>query len=711
MRMFVQCTCFVILDFPSFTEVFCEEAPNQNQCTSLSFYRLPTHTRSSSLVRTSPRTSPHVIIPKRTLIAHSNQYVSQTLGSMESHHHFVPPEGDSTLFEWASLPERARQLLRDLYNYRQFNRINVAMPPMTFKETSSVFIPTKLTSHLISNHLIQEQFASTKRLFQFLNWTMRINKSTQNMVVMEGRNGCKVLLFDVELHDPRCQSLYALCTPNITQTPKAQPWRLEGLLTADMITKWMDIDSRVLPRGVRAVSPHFEQYRKMKDNLQRVKRDILEIDAKQNGTRYCHLRCIRAKLSTESPEKVMTVRFSTFYEIVQSALKNENVNLVPIVSIVSRKSMDSAENLLDFRFVFYWNSLRLAVIIVMWWCIPFRNDSAEYHSVLYIYSASTTYCRFKWMVIGSVWCIVTDNVLWHWWTTTISPIKRFNVILPSTFGVWAGSPTISIDCGFCRIFHENRGIRKNGNQKVATVSLDQLQHPLWDPLYTHIRRLLPRIQWARALWIQSLRPCARREVQLPWCRWILTLDRRRWAHLLHDQCLVLRTQFLLWIQEQRRRLNRYQWWYITLCWTVMAVWYYTKNSREISWRWHPHRECPLCRWREHRNTRYLVATVINECTLRNVHSLHSVHSLRFRRLQFSRHRLQWLSNGSNIRIVRFRPQWLKRIILGNSGRDMLGDKTLGVSTWSERVITLNQEKWIKWTIKSKVKWESISNFR
>ena len=250
---------------------------------------------------------------------------------------------------WSSLPDRARQTLQDLHHFRPFHRVNIPMPPMPFKESSSVFIPSKVTTQLITNRMIQEQFVSPKRLFQFLNWTLRINKSTQNMVVMEGQNARKVLLFDIELHDPRGHNLYALCTPNITQTPNAQPWRLVALVTADTITKWMEIDSRVLPRGVRTVSPHFEQYRNIKGNLKGIEREILEIDSKQNVTRYYNLRCIRAKHSKEYEEKVLRVRVSVFYEIVQSALKNANVSLIPIVSIVSRKTMNSDTNLLDFR--------------------------------------------------------------------------------------------------------------------------------------------------------------------------------------------------------------------------------------------------------------------------------------------------------------------------------------------------------------------------
>ena len=69
------------------------------------------------------------------------------------------------------------------------------------------------------------------------------------------------------------------------------------------------------------------------------------------------------------------------------------------------------------------------------------------------YSVSTTYYRSRWGAIGSVWCIVMDNVSWHWWTAMISPIKRFNVILRLIFRVWTGSPMISIDWEWYQIVY------------------------------------------------------------------------------------------------------------------------------------------------------------------------------------------------------------------------------------------------------------------
>ena len=275
---------------------------------------------------------------------------------------------DCTLIEWATLAERSRQTLRTLYRFRPFNRVTIPMLPMHCKATSNVFIPPKVTSHLMKNKLVRERFQSTKRLFQFLDWTMTMNKTTQNMVVMEGQNGSKVLLFDVELHDPRRQNLYALCIPNTIQIPKALSWRLVGLLTADMITKWMDIDSPMLPRGVRLTSHHFSQYREMRDNLKEIKREILEIDATQNGNRYAHLQCIRPEHSKSSVDKVMTVRASMFHQVVQSALKKDNVSLIPIVSRTSN------------------NHFRYFEIDSVWWLVMNRYN---FQQLIYLHIECT----------------------------------------------------------------------------------------------------------------------------------------------------------------------------------------------------------------------------------------------------------------------------------------------------------------------------------
>ena len=55
-----------------------------------------------------------------------------------------------------------------------------------------------------------------------MNWTIRISKVAEAVVVLKGRSGGKVLLIDTELHDHRGQELYALCIPNDVVSSNAQ---------------------------------------------------------------------------------------------------------------------------------------------------------------------------------------------------------------------------------------------------------------------------------------------------------------------------------------------------------------------------------------------------------------------------------------------------------------------------------------------------------
>ena len=134
---------------------------------------------------------------------------------------------------------------------------------------SGVFISGKVTDRLVHSHLISEQFCSAQRLYQYLNWTLKMNTIAGTVVLMEGQNpmhsentmySVKVLLFDVELHDHRGQPLYALCVTN-DAVHKAQWWQLADLLTASELADLLKIDSSfdsILPKGVRALSPQFQ---------------------------------------------------------------------------------------------------------------------------------------------------------------------------------------------------------------------------------------------------------------------------------------------------------------------------------------------------------------------------------------------------------------------------------------------------------------------
>merc|ERR1719385_180399 len=93
---------------------------------------------------------------------------------------------------------------------------------------------------------------------------------SQTMVILEGRNEGRFLLFNTELHDKRGQRLYALSTPNDVISTNTQRWQLADLLNANELARLLGIDpksefaNQCLPVGVRESSPQFEEYRMMK---------------------------------------------------------------------------------------------------------------------------------------------------------------------------------------------------------------------------------------------------------------------------------------------------------------------------------------------------------------------------------------------------------------------------------------------------------------
>lgn len=75
------------------------------------------------------------------------------------------------------IPQRIWQKVGDHYNLfarRPFVRKNMAEKPAIFKEKSMVFITKQLTEKCIKRDLIHEVMGTVRRLYQYLNWTIRI---------------------------------------------------------------------------------------------------------------------------------------------------------------------------------------------------------------------------------------------------------------------------------------------------------------------------------------------------------------------------------------------------------------------------------------------------------------------------------------------------------------------------------------------------------
>jgi len=252
---------------------------------------------------------------------------------------------------YVSIPGAVWKDVVDHYNLSTqspYVRLSADGHPTIFKEKSPVFVSRKYTEKLVSGGTTMEKFVTAQRLYQYLNWTMRINKVSKTMNLLEGKNGSKVLLINTELHDHERRELYALCIANDVVSPKAQKWQLASLFTASELSKSLGIDYHHFPRGVRASSPQFEQFRAIRASastsnpLKALKKQICDRDVKRKMIRYQQLKCVLAGNGRNSkrkpcPEKILTVHLSSFYAKVRAALESPHIQLVPMVSIVSRK--------------------------------------------------------------------------------------------------------------------------------------------------------------------------------------------------------------------------------------------------------------------------------------------------------------------------------------------------------------------------------------
>jgi len=230
----------------------------------------------------------------------------------------------------------------DLYHHGPFQMHSNPEP----KDT--VFIPNKLTEQLIDDMLIHEPFGTARRLYQYLNWTLRISAMAQTAVQMEGRGGCSVMLVDTELHDQRRRGLYALCIRNDIVSAKAQKWQLAAMLSGAALCELLGVDRECLPFGVRSASKQFEALRRMLQRnstdkaMRKMKAWISRKDSRGKLIRYQQLKCVqtngRQRMSgPKDVERALTLKLSDFYAMVRGAFDDDKVELIPIASIVVKK--------------------------------------------------------------------------------------------------------------------------------------------------------------------------------------------------------------------------------------------------------------------------------------------------------------------------------------------------------------------------------------
>merc|ERR1712083_1203550 len=91
----------------------------------------------------------------------------------------------------------------------------------------------------------------------------------------------------------------------------------------------------------RAVSRQFKQHRQtfhnnsMDQALREIKDWIVDIDSMSKHIRYQQLKCVQTN-SKRASEKVLEIRLSAFYQAVRSALDDDEIEPIPMVSIVAK---------------------------------------------------------------------------------------------------------------------------------------------------------------------------------------------------------------------------------------------------------------------------------------------------------------------------------------------------------------------------------------
>eukprot|EP00484_Ammonia_sp_Unknown_P002375 CAMPEP_0197074322 /NCGR_PEP_ID=MMETSP1384-20130603/211048_1 /TAXON_ID=29189 /ORGANISM="Ammonia sp." /LENGTH=642 /DNA_ID=CAMNT_0042513163 /DNA_START=97 /DNA_END=2025 /DNA_ORIENTATION=+ len=211
-----------------------------------------------------------------------------------------------------------------------------------------VFISPKYTQQILDDEILAEwqTFDTGARLYQYLNWTVRINKINGNVMCFENKKvyhdksvvKIQFIVINTELHDYDGNELYMFCVKNDKLSAKAQRWQFVKLLTQFEIRAFMQ--HGVLPRGARKTSDNFYQYR---TRAMMSKHEIAAYCT--SSTCYQQLKNIVTGHARKEPGKVeLCLTLDTFYEAIERALQSRDNkhNLIPILSILSGKKF--AEN-------------------------------------------------------------------------------------------------------------------------------------------------------------------------------------------------------------------------------------------------------------------------------------------------------------------------------------------------------------------------------
>mmetsp|Transcript_50451 Transcript_50451/g.45220 ORF Transcript_50451/g.45220 Transcript_50451/m.45220 type:complete len:782 (+) Transcript_50451:485-2830(+) len=261
--------------------------------------------------------------------------------------------------------------------------------PNIFNSGSLVFISPKYTTQIVENNLICSSESNTldtpRRLYQYLNWTIRVNKINKYVNCFSTKNkenNVQFLLINSELHDQNGNVLYMFCIENDIRSEKAQKWQFVKLMTAaelielvpdcaleKIITQFtMDDDDnhvsvcsvitsiisqfmgnycdqdRVLPLGARKNGPQFDQL-KQKKMITKV-----DISYGMTNTSYLQLKGIQTGYDKKRGNKqILRISLNAFENKIYEAAESDDPrhDLIPIVSILSGKKYGDGDYSVD----------------------------------------------------------------------------------------------------------------------------------------------------------------------------------------------------------------------------------------------------------------------------------------------------------------------------------------------------------------------------
>jgi len=210
-------------------------------------------------------------------------------------------------------------------------------PAPVSRERTLVYIAKRLTQDIVDSRQLREEptLSTTARLYQYLNWTIRLSKLSGFLQILESRSGRRILLINSELHCRHTHEvLFMLCVPNDFESVKSQKWQFVRLVTARDIRQFARCP---LPRGVRADSYQFEAHR-----FGELATKAQLLSSRIAPHQYGQLKGVQTQKNRQREQesrKVLTLTASEVRQAVHCALQSADPrhSLISTVSILSGK--------------------------------------------------------------------------------------------------------------------------------------------------------------------------------------------------------------------------------------------------------------------------------------------------------------------------------------------------------------------------------------